>query len=120
MVFGNKIPWYGGFIWQTARPQNWKSYCVMIYNRGAQFFRNIASRPFKACICIVASWPGLFFTLRTGVGRPIYLSQEALDRVQWRSRRSKLVVIDISSFYQAIILHVSVISHLVEFLLGIL
>jgi hypothetical protein len=36
------------------------------------FFTNIASRPFKACLFIVACWPGLFFTLRDGVvGRPI-------------------------------------------------
>jgi len=44
------------------------------------FFRNIASRTFKACIFIVASSPELFFTLRNGVvGRTICLSQEAVD-----------------------------------------
>jgi hypothetical protein len=36
----------------------------MIYNRGARFFRNTASRPIKACIFILADWPGLFFTAR--------------------------------------------------------
>jgi hypothetical protein len=50
-----KMPWYSGFIWRTERPHNWKSYCVMNYNREVRFFQNIAFRPFKACIFIVVS-----------------------------------------------------------------
>ncbi len=43
-----------------------------IYNKSVRFFRNTSSRPIKAYIFIVASWPGLFFTLSNGViGRPI-------------------------------------------------
>ncbi len=33
------------------------------------FSPHIASRPLKACIFIVFSWPGLYFTLRIGVVR---------------------------------------------------
>ena len=33
-----KMLWYRGFIWRTERPHNWKSYCVMIYNREVRFF----------------------------------------------------------------------------------
>ncbi len=77
---GEKLGRYRVVIWQTQRPRNLNSFCVMIYNRGARFFLNIASRLFKACIFIVDSWPGLFLTLRNGlVERPICLSQEALD-----------------------------------------
>ena len=50
----HKMPCYREFIWRTERPHNWKSYCVMIYNRGAQFFskyciQNLQSMYFYCC-----------------------------------------------------------------------
>jgi hypothetical protein len=50
-----KMPGYREFIWRTERLHNWKSYCVMKYNREVRFFVNIASKPFKACIFIVVN-----------------------------------------------------------------
>ncbi len=44
------------------------------------FFPHIASRPFRACIYIVAGWPGPFLSLGVGaVGETPCLTQEALD-----------------------------------------
>jgi hypothetical protein len=72
--------WYRGVIWRPARPRSSKSYCLMVRQKSAAFSPHIASKPFKACIFIVASWPVQFFTIRNDViGGPICLSQEALD-----------------------------------------
>jgi hypothetical protein len=58
------------------------------------------------------------------VWRPLVLARRPFTKERLRPRRSTLAVIDNSSFYQAIILHVSAIKslfkHPVEFLLGIL
>jgi hypothetical protein len=66
---GTKMGRYRGFIWRPARPRRWKSYFLMVQQKSAVFSPHIASRPFKACIFIVSSWPVLFFTLRNGVVR---------------------------------------------------
>jgi hypothetical protein len=72
--------WYRGVIWWPAQPRSSKSYCLMLRQKSAVFSSHIASKPFKACIFIVASWPVQFFTIRNDViGGPICLSQEALD-----------------------------------------
>ena len=67
-----KMGRYRRFIWRPARPRSWKSYCLMIRQKSVVFSPHIASKPFKACIFIVASLPVQFFTLRNDVvGGPI-------------------------------------------------
>ena len=62
----------GGVIWRPLRPRSSKSYCLMVRQKSAVFSPHIVSKPFKACIFIVASWPVQFFTLRNDVvGGPI-------------------------------------------------
>ncbi len=120
-----KMGRYRGFIWRPARPRRWKSFCLIAQQKSAVFSPHIASRPFKAYIFIVSSWPVVFFTIRNGVvWRPIVWARRLQMEMPWRPRWPTITVVEIPSFYQAMSLTFWDIEffskHLVVFLLSIL
>jgi hypothetical protein len=114
-----------GSIWRPPWPSKLRDLLLEAEAVQRGFFIRTLIQTVQSMTTYYCRRPGPFFPVRDGVlMKAPYVSQDALHEGRHRPRRSTLAVIDNSSFYQATILHVSAIksllTHLVEFLPGIL